>query len=429
MRRLIWIIFITTLFLTLQAVAAQEAELPWCHQPSGVNFEQQSYSYKYTVALGKGPDGIRAVYQPYNQRIILMKAATREVVQVIEEGIEPINNFDVISYSPDCRYLAGVLGNTHAEHTTVVWDLITNPARRVDASDQWIARSWYFSWSPDSVYAVVSTWNEIFLWQLASNQRIRLSPDVHSDCYPNALGCGGDTVPYRHVSWDVANQLVSLSLLHETVTYRLADGQPVTVTSNGTPLPPAVQQTVIERLASPLGCFVRVRTDGNDIVLADRNTQEARLVIPDQPYKNVFIFKGWSSNCRYFAAAVGSDRKHTDTVVWDVMTQQRIATFNNAQGYTHELSWSPFGSYALIETRHGAYLWDVVTDQRTLLTDQVNSDGQSFNRWQRWDAQNMILIVQTVGEGIFHIYRLPNGELLAQVEQIEQVCPQFSSIC
>jgi len=53
--------------------------------------------------------------------------------------------------------------------------------------------------------------------------------------------------------------------------------------------------------------------------------------------------------------------------------------FEDAHLQPHRLYWSRIDeNIAIIETRHGAYLWDVASDTRTLITDVTNSEGQSF---------------------------------------------------
>jgi WD40 repeat protein len=428
MRRLSLLLFLSCLLFSFHIAAAQDAPVPWCHQPSGVTFDEKTYgTYHYTVRLGNGPEGIRAVYQSYNHRIVLMKSASREVVQVVDENIDT-SQFRVLSFSPDCRYLAGVLGRNRDPHTTVIWDLSSNPARRLGESNEFIARASAVDWSPDSAYVIVNTRNGAYLWNLAANQRVRLSPDGHSDCYPSMIGCTGEALnAYYSARWDMSSQRVQLTFLGDiVVTFALPLGEPITFE----PSQPIVAQDTKDRLDSPVGCKVRVQYQAYNqrLVLADRNSRKLLRVVEDHFQTDYFSFMGWSANCHYIAAAVGT-KGHTDTVIWDVAGNQRIATFKDAVGNTHRLRWSSFGPYALIETRHGAYLWDVTTDNRVLLTDRVDAKGRSFEYWIHWyPAQNALLVEPAGQEDTYSIYQVPGGALLAQGSW-KEVCAAQSWLC
>jgi WD40 repeat protein len=431
MRRLFVFLFLTTLFFSLHIAAAQDVTTPWCHQPSGVTVEQKGYGdYHYTVDLGNGPEGIRPVYQSYNHRIVLMKSATREVVQVVDEAIDT-SQFKVVSYSPDCRYLAGALGQTFNHHITILWDLSSNPARRVITSAELTTTEYHVEWSPDSAYVVLNTRNEVYLLTLATGQLVRLTSDIISLCDLEAYGCVAGTIPYRGLEWDMANGQFRLKLnTGDWVTYDLASGKPVAYSRDDHPIAPAEAQNTAERLASPFGCNVRVQYQAYNqrLVLEDRNTRKLLRVVEDKLKADSYLFRGWSSNCRYLAAAIRTEG-HTNTIVWDLTTNQRIATFRDTVNNQFLLDWSTFGPYAIVETRDGGYLWDVTIDSRVLIIDWVNSTNILLGYWVKWFASENALVIGPVRQQVYYVFQVPDGELRAQFNSYEELCAALVWAC
>ena len=117
-----------------------------------------------------------------------------------------------------------------------------------------------------------------------------------------------------------------------------------------------------------------------------------------------FRFRGWSPTCRYIAGSLGiAGTNNSDTVVWDVVTNQRVGTFANAREVMHPIAWSPNGDIAMIQTRDGAYLWHLSTDIRLLIHDQVEMtpDGSTVQNFHSfaWDTVRNHFIGVPVGAG------------------------------
>ena len=82
----------------------------------------------------------------------------------------------------------------------------------------------------------------------------------------------------------------------------------------------------------------------------------------------------FSEDCRYFAAAIAhTDAAIFNTVVWDTHTGRELI-FNDARHVPHPFKFLT-NDKALIQTRKGGFLWNLSTDERTLLTEGVQVDS------------------------------------------------------
>jgi hypothetical protein len=144
--------------------------------------------------------------------------------------------------------------------------------------------------------------------------------------------------------------------------------------------------------------FVLMRYSHNNhrVTLVDYSTgQEVRQLAADMPSSAVWLWN-WSPDCRYIAA----HRDHTDNTpntlyLWDAITGEQVNALSaptlNSSNRNHDVSWSPDGSHALIETRHGTFLWDAATRANTLLThtEGIAPDFEDI----AWDyAANRVII-------------------------------------
>jgi hypothetical protein len=381
-----WILFLLvfTLLAAAQAALAQDdSAKPWCHQSSMVRAEQRSPygSWTWIAVYGHGTRGIRAVYQEYNHRIILMTSDMREVVQVIEEGID-LNGFRVMSYSPDCRYMAGALGARDERIETAIWDLSTNPARRVGSVEDGIDSAHRLEWSPDSRYAMIGTRNATYLWNFGANTRVQLVADTVSTCYFGLSGCAGGMVPYRGLVWDIPNGVVRISLnrVNYGVTYDLNTGLPIDITTwDGAPVTADETQTVQDRVETTYGCVPRVQyqTYNHRLVLKDWISGELLDVIEDHLDLGGFQLLGWSATCNYIAAAI-DDGTGLTLATWNVYTHARTSI--PISDYVDWFYWASVGNVALVKTDgEGIFVWNIDTNQH--YPQKLGADGQPLPRW------------------------------------------------
>ncbi len=111
----------------------------------------------------------------------------------------------------------------------------------------------------------------------------------------------------------------------------------------------------------------------------------ARIIeqIPDMPELSLV---GWSPNCRHLVGGLLIGERYT-TVIWDAINGGRVGTIEDGLNQPHFLYWSPRSDAVVVETRHGAFLWDLPSNQRYSLTAEADAwAGRSF-RDVVWDYE------------------------------------------
>jgi WD40 repeat protein len=353
-------------------------------------------------------------YEAHNQRIVLVSWTTGADLMELDTSLA-VDGFQIINWSPDCRYLAVGLGSA-SSIDTVIYDTLT--ARRVGVFLDAHGRPHTLTWSPNSAYLTVETRDGAYLWELLTNRRHLLT------AFHDLNGRS-----FQQVRWNLPHgQVITLGLDGTRQAYALADGLPVQEVVSAPPTGSApvafnrhaytcaatsyfdqaygwsygweaweyqrpyhanarAQLQNVELRYEPTATRVVLTTPTGDVL----HTIEAGLVTEG------FRPLGWSADCRYVAAAVGP-RTDMTTIVWDLDAGQRIGTVANAQLQPHRLTWLPTSEHVVVETRHGAYLWHFPTDTRTLLNPHADADGHNFYSMD-WDPMNEQLLTVPVGYG------------------------------
>lgn len=164
------------------------------------------------------------------------------------------------------------------------------------------------------------------------------------------------------------------------------------------------QRVIIPRYSASTQRLVLVNwTSGDEIQTLDR----------DVP---VISILGWSGDCRYIAVAEGT-LEVMNTVVYDTTTSRRMGSVDDAHHKPHPITWG-INDNLVVETRHGAILWNVSTGQRFTLTTSFNTTtGRNFSRL-RWDAANHQLIVD-LAVGGRAVYDLTTGAVVPVAAQTD----------
>lgn len=110
--------------------------------------------------------GVFPRYEFRNQRLILVSWNTGKLVSTVETSLQT-PRFNVMNWSPDCRYLTAALGEFGATET-VVWDVI-NGQRMAGFEGAGLR------WSPDSQQAVVSQIDGLHLWTVGAESPVQLT--------------------------------------------------------------------------------------------------------------------------------------------------------------------------------------------------------------------------------------------------------------
>ncbi len=87
----------------------------------------------------------------------------------------------------------------------------------------------------------------------------------------------------------------------------------------------------------------------------------------DSPTSNFWLI-GWSPDCHYLAGAFLQPDDRYTTMVWDVVNGMRLGTIEDGYRTPHHLTWSPRSDALVVETRNGAFLWNLAPNQRLQLT-------------------------------------------------------------
>lgn len=340
-------------------------------------------------------------YEPQNRRLLLVDWTTSAVAGVLSTNLDDTL---IRVWSGDCRYLAVATGSTESR-ATVVYDTVdllyvgSVPDARFAPHP--------ITWGPDD-FLMVEGRNGAVLWNVPENIQ-----------YP--LDVGFNTTTYRNFSrlrWDEENMQLTANLANGgRIVYDLTTGA-ATIAAYSRPgeiILGGERFTCIplrnsERGGANIGSWLRLQYADSGGVMSIGGWSGGGNIEALQPLEgNIprtrYQEKGWSANCRYIAASMESTTlaDSYDTVIWDVLNQRRVGTYPDARGVSHRLSWDTAEKHVLIETRDGAYLWNLETGARILVNDVVQQPPincrPNYNECQPisfhhvyWDAGQQLLL-------------------------------------
>lgn len=125
-----------------------------------------------TASLDSPMSGIFPRYELRNQRLLLVSWNTGEIVREVETSFLT-DQFNVMNWSPDCRYMAAAVGSESPE--TMIWD-VSSGARLGSFPGAGL------TWSPDSQQAVISDADGLKLWNVGSASAVELT-DFRGDYF------------------------------------------------------------------------------------------------------------------------------------------------------------------------------------------------------------------------------------------------------
>lgn len=318
------------------------------------------------------PANVFARYEPAPRRLVLVDWNTGgDVFQIASDLDETL----IRGWSLNCHYLAVAIGNDESRDT-VVFDTQTGAVigRVLDA--QTVPHT--ITWGPGD-FLVVETRSHAILWDVRRNIQYTLDVGFNTTTHRN----------FSRIRWDADNQQVLFNLaVGGRVAYDLTTGQETVITrSRPGELILGGESFVCSRERHyPLGSTVPnlgifYAADGDVLYIGSRysngyrsSTHESLQTLEaGTAYVNI-VPKGWSANCRYVAVALNPDDNIADvydTVIWDVIEQRRVGVFPDANLISHPITWDTAENFVLIETRDGAYLWNLQTDERILVNSEV----------------------------------------------------------
>ncbi len=111
---------------------------------------------------------------------------------------------------------------------------------------------------------------------------------------------------------------------------------------------------------------------------------------------SAFSVIGWSPSCQYVLAEVHT-QEATAIFAWNVITGQRVGSLNgSATRYT--ANWSTDEQFAVLQVYEGGFLWNIQTNEQTLINAVTDKYGRSFYTIE-WDQNWNELLVVKIGSG------------------------------
>src|SRR5579859_1079664 len=172
--------FVLVLSSLSAALPSHAAQIDWtsiCPNQDGKYYESQTFPG----------------FQQDTGRIVKVSRATREIVQVVDRGLQNVTFF---GWSPDCHYLIATMPNAdgqRADRDSIIWDMVQ--FRRVALFPHIFPINSYFDWDPTSNYVVLGAFNATeyhptngygsyngtgyasYLWNMQAHSQVKLTND------------------------------------------------------------------------------------------------------------------------------------------------------------------------------------------------------------------------------------------------------------
>lgn len=345
-------------FGTAKSLYAQESQLPegWCEQPSDIHY---SFNANFSLPLGRSDGGIRVLYQPYNQRVVLQRTVPREIVQVVESGVS-FNGFQFLRYVANCRYLIATFSGAYGQSNVVVYDLLNPVSARMGIIPNAGHNRSTIQSSPDGTYLLVNSTSGLYLWNLTTNIQTHLTALIQSDCnFASVVGCSGELRTYRAVRWDVPHGLLQLDLINNyTVTLTLPTPTISRVEGTFSSASPDQLNAAAAAFTSEFACLPRVQYQAYNrrIILKSHLSNTLVAVVEDNLNLSGFQFLGWSATCTYIAAAI-QDEDGLRLAAWNVNDMSRRE--RPLTDWVDRSSWARAGDILDVITDGGNFEWDL----------------------------------------------------------------------
>jgi hypothetical protein len=169
-------LLIPVLLITVSAANAQEAvpNILRCtpiRAATPDEIDESDEPDKTIAIMGE----VFARYEGRNHRLVLVSAATGEVVRELETSLT-VPGLEVRGWSPGCRFLVAYFGVAD-QRDTAVWDVVEN--RRVGT----LENSWgiveELNWSPGGDWMVLQTLRRGgWVWHLPTNTKLQLNEQI-----------------------------------------------------------------------------------------------------------------------------------------------------------------------------------------------------------------------------------------------------------
>jgi WD40 repeat protein len=312
---------------------------------------------------------LRILYDAPSQSIVAMDFGTREVIRVIEANVS-LSRFESRAWLQDCKYLTYL-----ADSTLVIFDA----ERGERALEIVVTRRPHYEFDPTENYILLTNQFGVFLYHIPTAAEFRLMPHTSFAAWGSGIRWG-----YVYAEWDMGKQQVRLvndgswffsrspEGRIETRVFDLNTGALVEVLDrDGQPFPSSDTEMRVIQQDAPYGCgfSVQYQPYNQQIILRSSNRDVVITTLEEGTLFDSFAYLGRSPECRYMAAHVREGGSADEQlVIWDLTTKTRMATFSGISLDNSDISWSPYGGYAVVHTLGGAYLWHIANDNKVQLT-------------------------------------------------------------
>ncbi len=359
------------------------------------------------------PHNLRPLYQSYNHRIVLMEPSTREVVQVLEANIEA-SGFRALSWSPQCRYLAGFVPG----EGIFVWDMEAGARIGVFAES-----SGSIHWDPSLTYLLLVKRRGVFLWNLSTNQQMQLTEEYPSFAYFDWDLEHGHLIATR---WGASQAIFDLQTGEQlgnisSFAVDIPGGRFPFASANGYY---GCIYTFYGGFYQPTNVRPRYNHRAQAFLLQGRVNGQPDQIVESSLDTSYFNILGWSPNCQYVAAALDSEANGR-IAVWDTVNNHRIATLEGTQARTGSIYWDPTNQFVAVETWHGGYVLNLETGQQMLVNPNTDADGHNFH-YVQWDMVRGQLLASPIGAGnTVAAFDLGSGQQVATFHNGDRAAPVY----
>lgn len=355
-------------------------------------------------------------YEPQNRRLLLVDWTTGAEVATLATDLDDTL---IRAWSGDCRYLAVATGSAESR-ATAVYDTVDD--RYIgEVPDAHLAPH-PITWGPHD-FLMVETRRGAVLWNVPENIQYPLAVGFNTTTYRNFDRLRWDADAYQMTGNLAVGGRIVVDMRTGGLTVA-AGSAPGEIVLGGERF--ACVPTHGERGGSAVSGVTLNYAESGGVVSVSRGRgsygetlQTLEGHVSPLTYSPASM---WSVNCRYVAGSLISTERadRYDTVIWGVLEGRRVATIPDAHDVPHRLTWDAAEKHVLVETRNGAYIWDLATDTGVRVAAGVEAhftncaaqgcQPTSFHH-VRWDAgRNQMLGVPVDAPNAVVAYDVATGQ-------------------
>jgi hypothetical protein len=315
-------------------------------------------------------------YEPHNQRIVLVDWNSGADIRELDTNLTN-TAIQFRDWTADCRYLIGTSLNSNNNTDTVIWDTVAGHRVFTIVGERYYPYTYHLY--PDARLIVETVQGGLFiniptgtqvlmpaLWNEVVNRNFSRRPTLNDE--------QGWVVVLLQTGENAAYEQSTGNRIADYLRQNAALNTPEQLNSCYLPYDPRQNQ------GHRVGYYVRYEENEVRLYNSGQQVRTLRANLETTEFQQNEV----SDDCRYYSAAVlRAEEDVYDTYVWDTQSQRELR-FEDAQFIPHPFTFLT-NDRALVQTRNGAYLWNVTTDERVLLTTGVR---EISSRWSPPEITN-----------------------------------------